>query len=77
MVEHVFHFAFLVVGLCGLANMVIAPWVHAWKLGRLATRLEKLELAIEQIDDDGDDDPDDGEPIIEENNVIAFGKKVA
>ena len=63
--------AFMVLGLCGLANMVIAPWVHAWKLHRIARRLDQIEISIAEFNDD---DPDDGEPIIEESNVVAFGK---
>ena len=63
----------LILGTCGLANMVIAPWVHAYELHRLARRIEQLEIAVRESEPP-DDDPDDGELIDEENNVVAFGK---
>ena len=70
--REIFQFVFLSLGVCGLLNMVITPWVHAWELHRLATRVEQLEIAMQSTG--GDDDPDDGEPIIKESNVVAFGR---
>ena len=67
--HEVFEWVFLVLGAIGLANMVIAPWVHAWKLRQLSARIEQLEIKWES---DGGDDPDDGESILEENNVVGW-----
>ena len=77
--DKIFHTSFLVLSACGLANMVIAPWVHAWQLRRLVARVNMLETTVKanQTDDDDPDPPDDGKPIVDEINVVAFAKKAA
>lgn len=73
--------AFQILGLLGLCSIIIGPWIHAWKLEKIDTRLTEIENKIETItfdDSDNDYDPDpEQEPISEDTNIIAIGRKAA
>ena len=85
MTEQMAGYLFIVISVLGALNLVVMPIITqlqlselAKKISELTNKVEYLQVCIDVIDINvrGDDpDPDDGEEVIEYDNVVAIGRK--
>lgn len=70
---------FQIFAVLAMSSIIIGPWIHAWKLGRVERRLDEIEQRIADLEFGGNDyDPEpEKESALFGENIIAFGKRAA